>query len=211
MTVMDRIAIHKLLPVIKIEEVEDALPLAEALIEGGLPVAEITFRTDCAAEAIAIIKKNHPDMLVGAGTVLTVEQVKLAVAAGAEFIVSPGANPVVIRYCTENNIPIVPGCVTPSEIEMAMQYGLNTVKFFPAETYGGIKAIKALSAPYRHLRFVPTGGINESNIANYLSCKSVVACGGSFMVSQDLINAGKFNEIRDMTARAVSLIESICT
>ncbi len=209
MTAMERIAKHRLLPVIKIENVKDALPLAKALIEGGLPVAEITFRTDCAAEAISLIKKEYPDMLVGAGTILSIEQVKLAVAAGAEFIVSPGTNPHVVSYCTENNIPIVPGCVTPTEIEMAMQYGLNVVKFFPAETYGGVKAIKSLAAPYRNIRFVPTGGINESNISNYLSCKAVVACGGSFMVSQDLIDAGNFDEIRDMTARAVALVASV--
>ena len=210
MTVMERIAKYKLLPVIKIEDPQKAIPLAEALIDGGLPVAEITFRTACAAEAISRIKKALPEMLVGAGTVLSVEQVKLAVAAGAEFIVSPGTNPVVVSYCTQNDIPIVPGCVTPSEIEMAMQYGIETVKFFPAEAYGGVKTIKALSAPYRQIRFIPTGGINENNLADYLNCKPVLACGGSFMVSQTLIDENRFDAIREMTERAVALIRRVC-
>lgn len=206
MNALERIAELKLLPVIRIADLSDAVPLADALIGGGLPVAEITFRTECAAEAIFRIRNAFPEMLVGAGTVLSVDQAKSAAAAGAGFIVSPGSNPAVIGYCTENGIPIVPGCVTPSEIETAMSLGIGTVKFFPAEAYGGVRTISALSAPYRSIRFIPTGGINESNLLSYLKCPSVIACGGSFMAEPSLIEGKRFDSIREATKKAVTLI-----
>ena len=206
MNALERIAELKLLPVIRIADLSDAVPLADALIGGGLPAAEITFRTECAAEAIFRIRNAFPEMLVGAGTVLSVDQAKSAAAAGAGFIVSPGSNPAVIGYCTENGIPIVPGCVTPSEIETAMSLGIGTVKFFPAEAYGGVRTISALSAPYRSVRFIPTGGINESNLLSYLKCPSVIACGGSFMAEPSLIEGKCFDSIREATKKAVTLI-----
>ena len=206
MNALERIAELKLLPVIRIADLSDAVPLADALIGGGLPAAEITFRTECAAEAIFRIRNAFPEMLVGAGTVLSIDQAKSAAAAGAGFIVSPGSNPAVIGYCTENGIPIVPGCVTPSEIETAMSLGIGTVKFFPAEAYGGVRTISALSAPYRNIRFIPTGGINESNLLSYLKCPSVIACGGSFMAEPSLIEGKRFDSIREATKKAVTLI-----
>lgn len=205
MNALERIAELKLLPVIRIADLSDAVPLADALIGGGLPAAEITFRTECAAEAIFRIRNAFPEMLVGAGTVLSIDQAKSA-AAGAGFIVSPGSNPAVIGYCAENGIPIVPGCVTPSEIETAMSLGIGTVKFFPAEAYGGVRTISALSAPYRSIRFIPTGGINESNLLSYLKCPSVIACGGSFMAEPSLIEGKRFDNIREATKKAVTLI-----
>lgn len=203
MNALERIAELKLLPVIRIADLSDAVPLADALIGGGLPAAEITFRTECAAEAIFRIRNAFPEMLVGAGTVLSIDQAKSAAAAGAGFIVSPGSNPAVIGYCTENGIPIVPGCVTPSEIETAMSLGIGTVKFFPAEAYGGVRTI---SAPYRSIGFIPTGGINESNLLSYLKCPSVIACGGSFMAEPSLIEGKRFDSIREATKKAVTLI-----
>lgn len=206
MNALERIAELKLLPVIRIADLSGAVPLADALIGGGLPAAEITFRTECAAEAIFRIRNAFPEMLVGAGTVLSIDQAKTAAAAGAGFIVSPGSNPAVIGYCTEKGIPIVPGCVTPSEIETAMSLGIGTVKFFPAEAYGGVRTISALSAPYRSIRFIPTGGINESNLLTYLKCPSVIACGGSFMAEPSLIEGKRFDSIREATKKAVALI-----
>ncbi|MBR5768441.1 MAG: bifunctional 4-hydroxy-2-oxoglutarate aldolase/2-dehydro-3-deoxy-phosphogluconate aldolase [Clostridia bacterium] len=204
--VLEKIGKLKLLPVIKIKDVEKAVPLAGALIKGGLPAAEITFRTSCAAEAIKRITEAYPDMLVGAGTVLSVEQVDAAVGAGAKFIVSPGLNPKVVGYCVENGIPVVPGVVTPGEIETALGFGLEVVKFFPAEAYGGVKTIKALSAPYGMIKFMPTGGINEDNIGTYLACPAVFACGGSFMVGDSLIAEGNFDKIADLTEKAMSIV-----
>ena len=196
----------KLVPVVKIDDASCALPLAKALIDGGLPCAEITFRTAAAADAIKTITEKYPDMLIGAGTVLTTEQVDKAMAAGATFIVSPGLNPTVVAYCLEKNIPVIPGCMTPSEIEQAMSFGLDVVKFFPAEAAGGLKMINAMSAPYSNIRFLPTGGINASNLGDYLASPKVIACGGSWMVKGSLINEGKFDEIRRLTAEAVALI-----
>lgn len=195
-----------LVPVIKIDNVKDALPLAKALCDGGLPVAEITFRTECAAEAIKIITDNLPDMIVGAGTVLTTEQAQKAIDAGSKFIVSPGLNPTVVKYCLEKNIPIIPGCANPSDIEMALELGLDTVKFFPAEAAGGIKMIKAMSAPYGNVKFMPTGGIDEKNLNDYLSFSKIIACGGSFMVKDELIKAGEFDKITQLTKNAVGLM-----
>jgi len=194
---------YGLVPVIKITKVENAVPLAKALIDGGLNCAEITFRTSCAKEAIAAVTKEFPDMLVGAGTVLTPEQADEAYAAGAKFIVSPGLNPRVVKHCIEKGIPMLPGCATPSDIECAMELGLKAVKFFPAEAAGGIGMIKAMSAPYGNIKFMPTGGINEENLLSYLSFNKIIACGGSFMVKDSLIDAGEFDKIRDLTKSAV--------
>lgn len=193
-----------IVPVVKLDNAKDALPLAKALINGGLPCAEVTFRTDAAEEAISRISKAYPEMLVGAGTVLTTEQVDRAVAAGAKFIVTPGFNAKIVKYCVDRNIPITPGCPTSSDIEAAIELGLDVVKFFPAENLGGIKIIKALAAPYVGVKFMPTGGINAGNINNYLDCDKIVACGGSWMVKDTLINEGRFDEIERLTKEAVA-------
>lgn len=192
-----------LIPVIKIENASDAVPLAKALIDGGLPAAEITFRTECAAEAIANITAAYPDMLVGAGTVLTTAQVDAAIAAGAKFIVSPGLNPKVVSYCLEKGVPMLPGCSNPSDIEVALELGLKTVKFFPAEAIGGLKALKAMSAPYGKLTFMPTGGINANNLLDYLKDGKILACGGSFMVKDELVKEKNWAEITALTKNAV--------
>ncbi|MCQ2538174.1 MAG: bifunctional 4-hydroxy-2-oxoglutarate aldolase/2-dehydro-3-deoxy-phosphogluconate aldolase [Lachnospiraceae bacterium] len=193
-----------IIPVVKIDNAKDAAPLAKALCEGGLPVAEVTFRTDAAEEAIRIMSEQFPDMLVGAGTVLTTEQVDRAVNAGAKFIVSPGLNPKVVRYCQEKGVPITPGTSSPTDIEMALELGLDVVKFFPAEQSGGIAKIKAMAAPYTGVKFMPTGGVNAKNLKDYLDFPKIVACGGSWMVSGDLINAGNFDEIKRLTREAVN-------
>lgn len=193
-----------IVPVVKIDNAKDAVPLADALIKGGLPCAEVTFRTAAAEEAIALMTKEFPEMLVGAGTVLTTEQVDKAVGAGAKFIVTPGFNETVVKYCVERNIPITPGCPSTSDIEAALALGLDVVKFFPAENLGGINMIKALAAPYVGVKFMPTGGINAKNINSYLDCDKILACGGSWMVKDTLINEGKFDEIEALTKEAVA-------
>lgn len=193
-----------IIPVVKIDDAKDAAPLAKALCEGGLPVAEVTFRTDAAEEAIRRMCEACPKMLVGAGTVLTTEQVDRAVAAGAKFIVSPGLNPRVVRYCQEKGVPITPGTSSPTDIEQALELGLEVVKFFPAEASGGIAKIKAMAAPYTKVRFMPTGGINAKNLMSYLDFPKIIACGGSWMVSDALINEGNFDEIRRLTREAVN-------
>lgn len=198
-----------IVPVVVLDEVKDAKPLAKALVEGGLPCAEVTFRTAAAEESIRIMTQEYPDMLVGAGTVLTIDQVDRAVLAGAKFIVSPGFDPEIVDYCLEKGYPVFPGCVTPSEVIQAVKRGLNVVKFFPAEQYGGVATIKALAAPFVGLKFMPTGGIGISNLTDYLSCKSIVACGGSWMVKGDMIRASEFDKIREMTADAVALAKKI--
>ena len=192
-----------LIPVIKIENPDDAVPLAKALIDGGLPAAEITFRTACAAEAIKNITEAYPEMLVGAGTVLTTEQVDAAIAAGSKFIVSPGLNPKVTSYCLSKGVPMLPGCSNPSDIEAALELGLKTVKFFPAEAAGGLKMLKAMAAPYGQLTFMPTGGINADNLLEYLKFNKIVACGGSFMVKDELVKEKKWDEITALTKDAV--------
>ncbi len=204
-----RISEMGVIPVIKIDNVKDALPLAEALKNGGLCCAEITFRTDAAEEAIKVIHNAYPDFFIGAGTVLTTEQADKAMAAGASFIVSPGLNPEVVKHCNGKGYPIIPGVCTPTEIEAAMSLGLTYLKFFPAEAAGGVKMIKAVAAPYTKVRFMPTGGIGPKNLAEYLGCKAVYACGGSWMVPADLINEGKFDEIEKLTAEAVKLLKEI--
>lgn len=192
-----------LIPVIKIENPDDAVPLAKALIDGGLPAAEITFRTKCAAEAIKNITEAYPEMLVGAGTVLTTEQVDAAIAAGSKFLVSPGLNPKVTAYCLSKGVPMLPGCSNPSDVEAALELGLTTVKFFPAEAAGGLKMLKAMAAPYGNLTFMPTGGINADNLLDYLKFNKIIACGGSFMVKDELIKEKKWDEITALTRNAV--------
>ena len=178
---------YAVVPVVVLDDAEDAAPLAEALIKGGLPCAEVTFRTEAAEESIRIMNKKYPDMLVGAGTVLTTEQVDRAVAAGAKFIVSPGFDPEIVDYCMEKNIPVFPGCVSPSEVAQAVKRGLKVVKFFPAEQAGGLAMLKAMAAPYTMLKFMPTGGINTKNLKEYLGFSKILCCGGSWMVKGDMI------------------------
>ena len=195
-----------LIPVIKIENAEDAVPLAKALIDGGLPAAEITFRTASAAEAIKNISEAYPDMLIGAGTVLTTEQVDKAIAAGAKFLVSPGLNPKVTSYALSKGVPMLPGCSNPSDVEAALELGLSTVKFFPAEAAGGLKMLKAMAAPYGSLKFMPTGGISADNLLEYLKFGKIVACGGSFMVKDELVRDKKWDEITALTKNAVKVM-----
>lgn len=208
-TVAEKIAGFGVVPVVVLEDVKDAAPLAKALVEGGLPCAEVTFRTAAAEESIRIMATEYPDMFVGAGTVLTIEQVDRAVAAGAKFIVSPGFDPEIVDYCLEKEIPVFPGCITPSEVAQAVKRGLKVVKFFPAEQFGGVATIKAMAAPYVGLKFMPTGGVNAKNLESYLGCDKIIACGGSWMVKGDLVKAGKFDEIKDLTAEAVKLVAEI--
>ena len=206
MNVLERMGEVGLIPVITIKDAEDAIPLAKALKAGGLPVAEITFRTEAAEKSIRRIADEVPEMMVGAGTVLTVDQAKRAVAAGAKFIVAPGFNDAVVDYCIENNIPITPGVNTASEIERALRRGLEVLKFFPSEASGGVKTIKALAGPYPTVKFYPTGGIGPDNIAEYLSYEHVFTCGGSWMAKSDLIAAGRFDEITQLCKEAVTLV-----
>lgn len=201
--VLQKIQKIGIVPVVVLDDAKDAVPLAKALCEGGLPCAEVTFRTAAAEESIRLMAKEFPDMLIGAGTVLTTEQVDRAVAAGATFIVSPGLNPVVVQYCLDKNIPVTPGTCNPSDVETALSLGLEVVKFFPAEPAGGIKMIKAMAAPYTTMKFMPTGGISADNLNSYLSYDRILACGGSWMVKGDLIKAGNFDKIRELTREAV--------
>ena len=198
-----------IVPVVVLNDAKDAVPLAKALMEGGLPCAEVTFRTEAAEESIRNIAECYPDMLVGAGTVITNEQVDRAVAAGAKFIVCPGFDAEVVDYCIEKQIPVFPGCITPSEIQQAIKRGLEVVKFFPAEQYGGIATIKALAGPFPSLKFMPTGGINAKNMASYLESDKIFAVGGSWMVKGDLIKAGDFEQIKNLTAEAVAMVKEI--
>ena len=196
-------------PVVVLEDTKDAVPLAKALVEGGLPCAEVTFRTEAAEESIRLMTEQFPEMLVGAGTVLTREQVDAAVAAGAKFIVSPGFDPEIVDYCLEKEIPIFPGCVTPSEVAQAVKRGLKVVKFFPAEPAGGVAMIKAMASPYNQLRFMPTGGIGTQNLKDYLGFDKIICCGGSWMVKADLIQNGEFEKICNLTKEAKELAKSI--
>lgn len=200
-----------LVPVVAIEQAEDAPQLGRALLAGGLPCAEITFRTAAAAEAIRLMATECPDMLVGAGTVLTVEQAQQAVAAGAKFIVSPGFDSDVVDWCLANNVPITPGVATPTEVGLALKKGVTVQKFFPAEAIGGVKSLKAIVAPYGGVKFIPTGGINANNLGDYLSLPMVHACGGSWMVKKQLISAGEFDKITELTAEAIAIVKKIRT
>ena len=201
--VLEEISKIGIVPVIALDDAKDAEPLAKALVEGGIPCAEVTFRTACAADVIKIMTTKYPELLVGAGTVLTTEQGDRAVEAGAKFIVSPGLNPKVVKYCVDKGIPVTPGTSNPSDVEQAIELGLEVVKFFPAEQAGGLAMIKAMSAPYVNMKFMPTGGINADNLTSYLDFKKIIACGGSWMVKKDLVAAGKFDEITKLTRQAV--------
>jgi 2-dehydro-3-deoxyphosphogluconate aldolase/(4S)-4-hydroxy-2-oxoglutarate aldolase len=204
--VLKQLADVRVLPLIVIDDPADALPLARALIDGGLPCAEITFRTPRATEAMRNIADSSLDILLGAGTVLTRRQAAEARAVGAQFIVTPGFNPAVVDYCLENGIPVFPGVCTPTEVEAALQKGLDVLKFFPAEPMGGASFLKAISAPYSMVRFIPTGGINLNNMAAYFAVGSVVACGGSWLAPQEWIRAQSFARIREETERAVQAV-----
>jgi 2-dehydro-3-deoxyphosphogluconate aldolase/(4S)-4-hydroxy-2-oxoglutarate aldolase len=207
--ILEELCGYHIIPVVVLNRAEDAKPLAKALCEGGLKCAEVTFRTEAAEESIRIMASEYPDMMVGAGTVLTIEQVDRAVNAGARFIVSPGFDPEIVDYCIQKDIPVVPGCMTPSEVAQGVKRGLEVLKFFPAEQAGGIAMIKAMSAPYTSVRFMPTGGINAKNLEQYLSFGKIAACGGSWMVKADLIDAGDFDKIKELTKEAVELASSI--
>ena len=198
-----------IVPVVVLDRAEDALPLAECLVKGGLPCAEVTFRTAAAEESIRQMAKAFPDMIVGAGTVLTCEQADRAIDAGAKFIVSPGFNPKVTEYVLKKGVPMTPGVCTPTEIEAALQFDLDVLKFFPAEPSGGLKMIKALAAPYVGVNFMPTGGISPSNVRDYLAYNRIVACGGSWMVSGSLVKEGKFDEIEALVREAAGIVKEI--
>ena len=204
--VLEKLGRIGIVPVVKLDRAEDALPLAKALCGGGLPCAEVTFRTAAAKDSIKAMTDAYPDMLVGAGTVLTTEQVDSAVEAGAKFIVSPGFNPKVVKHCIEKDIPVTPGCSSPSDVEQAIELGLEVVKFFPAEAAGGLNMIKSMAAPYVNMKFMPTGGINEKNVTSYLDFDKVIACGGSWMVNKDMVKAGDFESIKKLTKKAVEVM-----
>ena len=207
MDIFDKLSEIGIVPVVALDNAEDAIPLGEALQKGGLTCAEITFRTAAAEESIRLMTKAFPDMIIGAGTVLTTEQVDRAVAAGAQFIVAPGCNPRIVRYCVERNIPMAPGVATASEIEQALECGVKKVKFFPAEQNGGIAMIKALAAPYVDVTFMPTGGLNKENVKEYLSYDRIFACGGTWMVKKNLISEGKFHEIEQLAREAAEIVK----
>ena len=207
--VAEKIAKMNVVPVVVLNNSKDAQPLAKALIDGGLPCAEVTFRTDAAEESIKIITEKYPDMLVGAGTVLTTEQVDRAVKAGAKFIVSPGFDPEVVDYCLAHDIPVFPGCVTASEIAQAVKRGLTTLKFFPAEQCGGLATIKALTSAYTMIKIMPTGGIGPKNVKEYLSCDKIACCGGSWMVKSSMISAGEFDKITALTKEAAEIVKQV--
>ena len=208
-TVLDQMKSIGIIPVVVLDDAKDAVALGKALVEGGLPAAEVTFRTAAAEESIRLMAENVPGLLVGAGTVLTVEQVDRAVAVGAKFIVSPGFNPEVVDHCREIGVPITPGTQTPTEMEMALAHGINLVKFFPAEPAGGLKMIKAVAAPYVDLKFIPTGGISAANVRDYLAYDRIFACGGSWMVKKDMVAAGDFEGIKKLVAEAAAIVKEV--
>ena len=205
-TITEQLKALKVIPVIAIDKASDIIPLGKVLAENGLPAAEITFRSDAAAEAIRLLRQSQPDMLIGAGTVLTREQVIEAKEAGATFIVSPGLNPNTVKACQELGIDIIPGVNNPSTIEAALELGLNTLKFFPAEASGGINMLKALLAPYTNIQLMPTGGVTPANIRDYLAIPRVIACGGTWMVDKKLIATGQWEELARLTREAVELV-----
>jgi 2-dehydro-3-deoxyphosphogluconate aldolase/(4S)-4-hydroxy-2-oxoglutarate aldolase len=209
MNFTDRVCEAGIVPVVVLNRVEDAVPLAGALLKGGITFMEITFRTECAADCIEVISREVPDMTVGAGTVINVEQAKTAVARGAEFIVSPGFDEETVRWALDNDIPVIPGTVTPTEIMKAVGIGLRVLKFFPADVYGGIKAIKALSAPFGQVRFLPTGGVSPDNLKDFISNKAVAAVGGSWVCKKDDIANHDWDKITALSAEAVQAIKEI--
>jgi len=204
---LEILAAAKVVPVIQVDKVEDAIPLAETLIENGLPIAEVTLRSASALEAIQAISRRFPQMLLIAGTVTNPEQADQAIEAGAGMVVSPGFNPETVRHCVSRGIDIIPGVATPGEMEQAMNFGLTTLKFFPAEANGGVKTLKAVSGPYSQLTFMPTGGISPSNISDYLALPSVACCGGSWMVDKKLVSQHKWDELAQLIREAVALVK----
>ena len=206
MSIYEKIHECGIIPVIKLEDPEKSAALGKALLDGGINCAEVTFRTATAAETIKRMSDAFPEMTVGAGTVLTTEQAQKAVWCGAQFIVSPGLNPKVVSWCIDRNIPVIPGIATPTELEAALDLGLTTVKFFPAEAFGGLKTLKAISAPYGNVRFMPTGGISLENMESYLSFSKIIACGGSFMVTGDLIEKEDYGKITELSRAAVDIV-----
>lgn len=204
MTILDSIATHRIVPVVVLDDAKDAAPLAQALVDGGLPVAEVTFRTAAAAESIKIMAERG-DILVGAGTVLTPAQVEAAVAAGAQYVVSPGTSTAVVTRCQDLGVLPLPGAVTATDVMNVLELGCDVVKFFPAGTSGGLPAIKALAAPFGNVRFIPTGGIGPANLREYLDVPAILACGGSWMVPKNLVNEGKFDQITELCRDAVAL------
>jgi len=208
---IDEIYKFGVVPVVKIEDAGQALSMGKALVKGGLPIAEITFRTAAALDAISIITSEIPDIRVGAGTVLTVKQAKMAVSSGACFIVSPGFDPKVVDWCLENDILVLPGIATPTEINMGLERGLRILKFFPANILGGLAGLTAIGAAYVDVKFIPTGGISASNLASYLSLPMVHACGGSWMVQPELIKAGEFGKITDLVKEACGIVKQVRT
>ena len=206
-TLSERLRTIKIVPVIALDNATDAVPLGAALRKSGIPVAEITFRSPAAAEAIRRLRDADPDILIAAGTVLNVAQAKAAQQAGADFIVSPGFNPNTVKACQDMDIPITPGINNPTAIEAALEHGIDTVKYFPAEASGGIPMLKALLAPYAMLKIMPTGGINAKNIRDYLAIKNVVACGGSWMVEKSLLAAQNWAEVERLGKEAVALVQ----
>jgi 2-dehydro-3-deoxyphosphogluconate aldolase/(4S)-4-hydroxy-2-oxoglutarate aldolase len=207
-TIINRIAKLKLIPMVVMDHADTAEPFGDALVKGGLPIAEITFRTPAAETAIHTLARRG-DVLVGAGTVLTTEQADRAIDAGAQFIVAPGTNPKVVEHVLERGLLMVPGVVTPSEVELATSLGANVLKFFPAETMGGVATLKALAGPYPDVRFLPTGGITPEMAPNYLRLPSVVACGGSWMAPRDMLKAGRFDAITCLVEQAAKLVKAL--
>ena len=209
MNVLDRLKQSGVVPVVVLDDAKDALPLAKALLAGDVDVMEITFRTAAAADSIKAVAENCPDMLVGAGTVVTLDQCKQALECGAKFIVAPGFDPEVVAWCVERNVPITPGCVTPTEIMAARKLGLNVVKFFPAGVYGGLKAMKALSAPFGGIKFIPTGGVDAKNLKEYLEAPFVHAVGGSWLCPKKEIAAGNFDVVTALCSEASEIVKEV--
>ncbi len=207
--VLEKLGEIGVVPVVVLNDAKDARPLAEALCEGGLPCAEVTFRTAAAEESIRIMAKEFPDMIVGAGTVLTIEQADRAIDAGAKFIISPGLDEKVVKHCQEKGVTVTPGIQTPTEVQAALNLGLEVVKFFPAEPAGGLPMIKALAAPFTTIKIMPTGGISEKNVRDYLSYDRIIGCGGSWMVKNDLVESGQFDKIKSLVAEAAAIVKEV--
>lgn len=196
-------------PVVAIQDAKDAKPLAEALVKGGLPCAEVTFRTAAAADAIQSMADAYPELLVGAGTVITVEQAEKAIECGAKYIISPGLDEEIVKYCHAQDVPVTPGIITPTELQKALKLGLEVVKFFPAEAAGGVKYLKALGGPFPQVKFIPTGGVSTANLTDYLALPQVVACGGSWLVKKTMIAAGEFDKIEQLAREAIALVHVV--
>ncbi len=207
MTLLDRFEKCGIVPVVVIDKIEDAKPLAKALLDGNIDIAEVTFRTSCAGEAIEQISKAYPEMLVGAGTVLTIDQLEAAYKAGAKFIVSPGFDCQIVKRSKELGLPIFPGAVTPTEIINALNENLNIIKFFPAGNYGGLKTLKALSGPFTNVKFIPTGGVNNDNLEDFIKFDKIIAVGGSWVCPAKLVNEGNFKEITRLSKQASDIVK----